>query len=304
MIVQAPCRISLFGGGSDLPIFYEKHKGLCISMAINLYKKVILKDVMAEVTAGIDNSFTKVFTDEFEKDALQWRMIVEYSDIPTNSGLGGSASMGVALVAALSDLKDKKEIAEKAWDIEVNKVGLYGGKQDQYAASIGGFNAYEFQKDQPVYIFPIQEPTFWQKRILLFDTGLRRTNPKVQEQLKELSPEQEESLLKIQKIAMEAFHTVFAFKDTVRFKRLINEAWEEKKKSNSLVTNEKIDHIYDTAIKAGAQGGKLCGSGSGGFIWFFVELEDQDKVIAELEKIEGVKHWNYQIDWEGVKFAP
>lgn len=303
VVAQAPLRLSLLGGSSDLPVFYQKYKGLCISMAINLRQHVELSTELGLTDYGQgDGEFFNQFFLEYQAGI---KSLKTWSDAPIRSGLGSSASIAVALVAALSRIKGqnltKSEIAEKAWSICNNELGLYSGKQDEVAASFGGFNMYEFEKDGSVNVFPVKNTDFWQKHILLFDTGIRRTNPKIQEELKQLSETQEQAILEIKETANYAFHSVLNQKDTTGFAQLISRAWEAKKKSNPLVTNEQIDYIHDTAVKAGALGGKLCGSGGGGFIWFLVEPEKQEKVVKSLEEVDGVVHYKFDIDWEGVK---
>ena len=196
IIASAPCRISLFGGGTDLPVFYEKHGGLVISMAINLKQHIEFdtdapKGISPEwaIPQNGNVDFYGKFMDEFKLNRV---FFVNKSDAPIQSGLGSSASAAVALVAALSRIKGqnltKEEIAEKAWDIEVNKLGLYGGKQDQYRAVYGGFGSTRFKDYAISTVYnAFVNNDFWEERLMLFYTGETRKDPKIQERFKQLT---------------------------------------------------------------------------------------------------------------------
>ena len=310
IIAQAPTRISLFGGGTDLPVFYKKHGGLVISMAINLYQYI-------ELTSGTEHFFSmpengsvdfyKAFFTEFDLPFDNFN-IKASSDAPIQSGLGSSASAAVALVAALARVKEVKmsqrQIAEKAWEVCNKKLGLYSGKQDEYAAAFGEMSVIRFSRSgvrpRPVWKSQARELS---ENILLFYTGSNRKDAKIQEGLKNLSTEKENALSVISELAEAAIsdfeegsYTLFEL-DTLA--DLLNQSWDAKKKSNN-VTTPHIDLIYNTAIASGALAGKGLGSGGGGFMAFLIEPEKQAGVIAELEKIPGAKHWDYNLDFNGV----
>jgi len=316
----APMRISLFGGGTDLPSYSDKHGGLCISMAINLRQHIEIdynpkyNKTSVHAVRGANLDFYEAFFDEFNLH-IGFSLKQEV-DVPIQSGLGSSASAAVALVSALAKVKGIKmtrnEIADKAWDIEVNNLKMYGGKQDQIAASFGGFNQIWFEEKgknwskekKGFVVLPYLRRTadFWKDRILLFDTGIRRTNPKIQEEFKKLTKVQETSLISIFETAIEAKQYLYDTGSGLKsIAKLMRDSWEYKKQSNSLVTTEEIDNIYNTGLKAGALAGRLLGSGGGGFMIFLVEPKKQEEVIKKLEKIEGVKHHEYDIDWNGVE---
>lgn len=298
IIASAPTRISLFGGGTDLPIFYEKHGGLVVSMAINLYQCVEIANGGSKYSISMPENgsvdFYKAFFEEFNLPFGNFN-IKASSDAPIQSGLGSSAAASVALVAALSRIKGQKltryEIAEKAWEICNNKLGLYSGKQDEYAASFGGYNKIVFNKDGTVFVNRL-EGLLNKDNLLLFDTGLRRTNPKIQENFKTLTPEKEEALLKIKEIAENYTHWT-------ELPHLLRRAWEEKKKSNTVSTPE-IDEIEKAAIAGGAEAFKLLGSGGGGFCLVFVEEEKQEKVKSALKK-KGCTWYDWDIYHNGVE---
>lgn len=302
---QAPTRISLFGGSSDLPVFYEKYGGVVISMAINLRQKIELNAnpyVERGIPKNADPNFYLTFLKEYS-DLTHF--IKATTNAPIQSGLGSSASAACALVAALSKLNGeeltKEEIAEKAWDICNNKLGLYSGKQDEYAASFGGFNRITFTKER-IFVHPYSKELgkWWSDRILLFFTGSVRKNTKIQEKFKKLSTGEHFSISKI-KMNADLAHFHILDKNIEAIAKLLQDSWKHKKMSNPLITTPHIDYIYDKALENGVRAGKLLGSGGGGFMAFLVEPEDQKNLIRELEKIEGVKHYPFKIDWEGVK---
>ncbi len=313
----APLRISIFGGGSDLPIYFERHGGLCISMSINLRQHIeiehdpTLNKTITQPVMGGNFEFYEAIFDEFQ--VYKGFVFKQKVDVPIQSGLGSSASAAVAIVASLAKIKGIKmtraEIADKAWDIEVNKLKMYGGKQDQVAAAFGGFNTIYFERkgdnwsllNKGFTVMPFSRfvANYWKERILLFDTGIRRTNPKIQEELKKLTDVQETSLKAIHETALEAMTNMHNMK-IKPIAKLMRDSWEYKKQSNPLVTTDEIDNIYDTALKAGASAGKLLGSGGGGFMIFLVEPKKQEKLIKKLGKLIGVKHVDYDIDWSGV----
>lgn len=305
MIIKAtaPSRISLFGGGTDIPSFYEKYGGIVISMAINIKQHIELETKDDGIFGGLEmpdhanHNFYRAFAEEMDFTGTYKSKF----DADIQTGLGSSASCAVVLVGAIARAKGLKmtrsEIAEKAWDIEVNKIGLFGGKQDQYAAAFGGMNVIIF--GEKVEVKPVNRLAAEDMvdHLLLFDTGLRRTEPKLQENLKIPSSEQIRALLKMSAIALKAAPRLF-FKDYEGLASLLQESWKEKKKSNKISTSE-IDTIYNVAIESGAMAGKLLGSGGGGCMVFIVKPDKRKEVINALGKL-GCKHLDFSIDWNGL----
>lgn len=236
----------------------------------------------------------------FEKDKIHSLMGLKAKfDGEITGGIGSSASAAVALLGALHKLTGKeinpKEIAEEAWDIEVNNCGLFGGKQDQYAAAFGGVNVFEFGKEvkvnslMPSFIEPIKDS------ILLFHTGSNRKSSNIQEGLKKLSKAQIFHLDQIKNLTIEAIK-VIGSGDIKKFGELLSLSWEYKKKSNKGVSTDKVDKLFDKAKELGAYGGKLCGSGGGGYCIFIVEPSRQE----EFKKNIGIKWVDYQISYDGL----
>lgn len=284
--VKAPVRISLLGGGTDVGEYAEKYGGVCVNMAVNLHQEFILTDENKDMDLLENDSpeFIKTFTESYG--------VYHRFDGYIHAGLGSSAAAAVALVAANSKFMglnlDKSEIADIAWDTEVNTLGLFGGKQDQYASAYGGMNIMYFGKDVIVDVIDRKEADEVSKKILLFDTGIRRDKPNIQEGLKKLN--------KKQKVALDNLKHLATCYSSDNLGELLDLSWRYKKESNAVTTN-RIDFIYDRAMKLGAEGGKLCGSGGGGYMIFVVPKDRQDYFKEHI----GLKWVDYGgIDYNGV----
>ena len=300
LLVQAPVRIGLFGGGTDISSYSDFYGGICINMAINIRQEFTFYTEGAGlvIPPNASTSFYKSFLKEFELDLL----IEQNFDGFIHGGLGSSASAAVCLVSGLSKLKGQEltryEIAEKAWDIEVNKIGLFGGKQDQYCATFGGFNLMKFGNKVELQSIHRGVAENVADHLLLFDTGIRRTEPKLQENLRTINEEQKQALDMIKQIANDAYHRIY--RGNIKgLGELLDTTWQFKKKSNK-VTNPQIDGIYNKAIGLGAYGGKLNGSGGGGAMTFIAPQDKHKEIIAKMQKI-GCRWIDFGgIDWTGV----
>jgi D-glycero-alpha-D-manno-heptose-7-phosphate kinase len=304
VFAQAPTRISLFGGGTDLPIYYEKYGGMVINMAINLRQQV-----------EIDTD--KKGSDLLEKDSLDFisniihplkldNVYIKHKfDAVMESGLGSSASFAVSLIGAVSKIFNyplsKRELAERAWDIEVNKIGLYGGKQDQYAAAWGGLNAVWFSPNGEVYRRQIEERNadYLISHLLLFYSGQNRKSSVIQEKFKQPTEQQTLALHKIKSLCNYAKKTL-DFGDIEKLGCLLDETWQYKKQSNPLVSNERINTIYEEAILAGAWGGKIMGAGGGGFMAFLADRKYHEPIISSLNDL-GCVNIDFSIDKNGLE---
>jgi D-glycero-alpha-D-manno-heptose-7-phosphate kinase len=304
----APSRISLFGGGTDLEPYASTYGGLVINAAINLRQQVVMYsgDDLYEVSGTnvfpykADPKFAYQILDEFGiNDFHQTKLTCTY-DALIESGLGSSASAAVALIGAINKRKglglSPAEIAEKAWELEVKKIGLYGGKQDQYVAALGGVNVMEFR--DKVVVAPLAKgfidllaPYF----VLLY-TGFNRKSSVIQEGFKHLSKKQIEALDQIKSLALNAIDPI-GKGDYLKVGEMLDWAWQLKKESNEGVSNPTIDSIYEKAIKEGAIGGKVLGAGGGGFMLFIVPPEKQKSFIKKM----GLDHWDFSIDWNGLE---
>jgi len=300
IISTAPTRLSLFGGGSDLPTYSDLFGGVCINMAINLRQRIELSDM--HIFEYPENGNPDFYNTILLEMGYSTNGLFATFDTVIESGLGSSASAAVALIGAINKAKNlgmtKPEIAEKAWDIEVNKLKLYGGRQDQYCASLGGFNLMEFT--DKVRIRPITgNAENLLKGMILFYTGKNRKSSKIQEGFKKLSKKQLRSLDSIKEIAINSVNPILEG-NIEEVGRLLDIAWQHKKDSNKGVTNERIDKIYSDAKKAGALGGKIMGAGGGGFMLLMCLPENRKKVIKLIEE-NGSKEVEFGICKNGLE---
>lgn len=232
------------------------------------------------------------------------------SEIPPGTGLGSSSMVAVALVKALATLLDqplsKQSVAELASFIEIEKLGMPIGKQDQYASSFGGLNAVYFSSEG-VRVEQLRMPSErlreLERNLLLFFTGLSRSSSSILREQKEKSSKESgavvESLHKIKEIA-QTMKEALEQGDLRRFGELLNLSWQNKKLLSDKVSSEFIDECYALAREKGALGGKITGAGGGGFLMLYCEPEAQPAVTSCLEA-KGLRKLDFKFDFEGAK---
>ncbi|MCX5809858.1 MAG: kinase [Proteobacteria bacterium] len=305
IITRTPFRISFFGGGTDLPAFYEENGGgAVLSTTINKYcyiscrvlppffeckhKIVYSKQEMAnEINEIIHPSARETLRFMNITDGVS---ISHDGDLPAMSGLGSSSAFTVGLLHALYALKGKivpkKRLAMEAIHIEQDMIKENVGSQDQVAVALGGFNKIEFKSQHNIEVTPIPmgRETFqrFQDHFLLFFTGVIRSASRIEADKLNHINEKKKELESIRSMVDEAFNILTNERDVLDFGRLLHESWQLKKSLSEKVSNPYIDTIYDTAIKSGAIGGKILGAGGGGFILFFMSPEDREKVKQAL----------------------
>ena len=319
IITRSPMRITLGGGGTDLPSFYSQHVGFLITMAINKYFysvvsprqdnkiQVISSDFKSMETKAIErmNEITmeipKVVMRHFDID--RGCNIFTGSEIPSGTGLGSSGSVMVNMIKAMSvfnglDLS-KREIAETACYLEMDVMGAPVGKQDQYIASYGGVKNFIFQKDGTVEVSDarISESTLreLEKNMLVFYTGIRRDSANVLTEQKKASPKTTEQMTFIKDLGLRS-RDALESGELSTFAELMREHWEHKKKRSPDMTNSLINEWYDHALKNGAVGGKVIGAGGGGFLLFYTL--DREKLVRELAST-GLTPVRFDFDFEG-----
>jgi len=298
--------MSFFGGGTDLPQWYEKNGGAVISTSIDKYCYVFTK----YLPPFLDYNFRVVYSKqelvktidqiehpavrecirfmEMEKKRLE---VVHSGDLPARSGLGSSSAFTVGLLNSLTALNgrrlDKKSLAAKAIFIEQKMIKEAVGDQDQVAAATGGFNYITFeQRGFRVMPFaPNEFLTEFNKNLLLFFTGYTRNAFEIEQKKIEQIGEKTSYYKKLMDITEEALQCFHKREDLKQIGKLLHETWLTKKELSGKVSNVNIDNIYQSAIDAGAVGGKLLGSGGGGFIVFYVEPPNQKKVIYALKNL-------------------
>lgn len=280
-IASAPCRISLFGGGTD-----TTNNGLVINLAINLRTKVLLHtqddiwSIENSVPYNASRELYHAILSHFGLGSMHHAKFVSITDANVGEGLGTSASAGVALIKAIDKTVGlnltRVQIAEKAFEIESSLWNT--GRQDVYASAFGGMNIFEFKDKVKVYSVEREIAENIKKHLFLYYIGGVR-----QPQIKSLT-----NLDKIRMIAEEAKSNL---KYPEYLGELLNMSWQEKKKSNPNVSNERIDAIYSKALEAGVWGGKVLGSGGAGYMAFMAP----EKPKLDLEEID------FEISWDGVE---
>lgn len=292
---QAPCRIGIFGSGTDTKPYAEKYGGIVLNMAINIRQHLVLDNDSVQANTFIEGDNQEFFNKFFGNENIK---IWHDFDGKISSGLGSSAALAVALEGAAFRFHgleiDKIKIAERAWEFENNELSLYSGRQDQYASSLGGINVFEFGKE--VKVNRLQD-NFMDKLLpymQLYYLGVNRKSPKIQEGLKKLTKDQITALNTIKMIAIEGIEAI-GLGNIERVGQLLNESWANKKKSNN-VSNDLIDSVYEKGKLLGALGFKLCGSGQGGHVLFLVEPKKQ----KEFKEKIGLEWIDFGISLDGL----
>ncbi|MDD9269511.1 hypothetical protein ACFPES_20880 [Paenibacillus sp. GCM10023248] len=319
---KAPLRLGLAGGGTDVSPYCDLFGGCVLNVTIDLY-------AYCTIEANDDGKLTFVASDlkeEFHSDArreleldgclslhkgvynrivkqfmqdkpLSFRMTT-YSDAPAGSGLGSSSTMVVAMLKAFVEWLNlplgEYEIAQLAYEIERIDVGWAGGRQDQYAATFGGFNFIEFHENNRVIVNPLRVKNWiiseLESSMILYYTGASRESAVIID-------EQVRNTLEKNQSALEATHELkaeaYAIKECIlkgeikKFAEHLEKSWNAKKKMAASITNDRIDFIYNSAITAGAYAGKVSGAGGGGFMMFIVDPVKRIQVVHRLNELGG-----------------
>ena len=303
---KIPFRISLFGGGTDFPEWFLKNKGLVISTTINkyatlglrylppffhhkyrvVYSKIDLANTINQISHPVVRAALKFYK---EKKGIE---LYYYGDLPARSGIGSSSSFTVGFIHLLHKIKNKNisknELARQAIKIEREVLGEAGGWQDQVIAAHGGFKFINFQEKKFIVKnvnINKQSIEKLSKSLLMFYSGDVRSSYLIQESFKKNISKLNSELKSVYEIANEAKKILLSEKNYSELGKMMNESWQIKKKLNYLVSNDRINQIYDLAIKSGATGGKLIGAGTAGFLIFYCPKNYQSKVIKALDKL-------------------
>ncbi len=321
IIVRSPLRISLGGGGTDLPSYYKKNTGIVLSAAINKYvyvtitrpfsEGIYLKYSEIEKTKKTERIKHKIIKEVLISQKLKTPQIeiTTLTDIPANTGLGSSGSFTTALIKAVycfrKKIIDKEELARQACDIEIKKLMQPIGKQDQYISSYGGINSFHFNSNEKVIVksLDLKNETILdlEDNLLLFFTGFSRSASKILDDQDIKSKENDKKMLSnlnyIKDLGIE-IKKELSKGNTKQFGKLMNDHWEKKRNRSKNMTNKKINELYDLAIKNGALGGKLVGAGGGGFLMFYAQDTEKLKKTMKKAKLEEVR---FKFDFEGTK---
>lgn len=321
IIARSPLRITLGGGGTDLPSYYRDHEGFLVSAAIDKYVYV---NVMRPFTEGIYLKYSQLEHVEqiadvkhpIIREALQMLgfktpqvEITTLADIPAGTGLGSSGSFTTALLKALYTHRKRhlhqEELAELACHIEIDRLGEPIGKQDQYIAAVGGVTCFTFHKDDKVTAVPlgISMDTMFnlEDNLLLFFTGFSRSASGILKDQKVKSQQNNADMLNnLHYVKDLGYRSRDALVDgkTELFGELMHEHWEHKKRRSGGMSNPKIDEWYELGMKNGAVGGKLVGAGGGGFLMFMAH--DRNKLRHAMVHA-GLEEVRFKFDFEGTK---
>ena len=319
---KAPLRLGLAGGGSDVSPYSEIFGGAVLNATIDQYAYCtieetvestvilkaadlnILKSYPSALSLPVDGNldlhkgvYNRIIKDFGISEPLSCR-ITTWCDVPPGSGLGTSSTMVVAIIKAFTEWLNLPlgdyDTAYLAYRIERVDLGLSGGKQDQYAATFGGFNFIEFSKDERVIVNPLRMKRWiideLEASMVLFYTGESRSSDKI-------IREQQENTREGKKLPVEATHRIkensYLMKELllkgeiIQFAKALGKEWENKKKMAISISNEHIENIYKAAMDAGAYGGKVSGAGGGGFMFFMTDPARRLDLINALGRFNG-----------------
>ena len=322
---KSPLRISFSGGGTDLPNYFEKYGGVVISTTINKYCHGTARK-RADSKIVIDSDFCD---SEFVFDPRKMnydgnfdlvKAVVKLmnpnfgldlhlsNDIPPGRGLGSSASLAVLLAKLISQLQGVEyadsKVADIAYRAERDELGIPGGLQDQYAASTGGFNFMEFSKDRRIiYPLRLKETTIreLESHLTLCYVGKQHFSG-TQQRVLERAMDEEEVALKLGRLKDIAINIkdILLTGNLQGIGELLHESWKYKREMSQGISNPEIDHLYESGIKAGASGGKLLGSGGGGYLLFYHPSEYRNRLSRALRN-EGGEPMDFGFDSRGVE---
>ena len=321
IITRSPLRISLGGGGTDLPSYYSRHGGFLIAGAIDKYvyitihrtfvDELIVKYSKLERVPSARELQHPIIREALALVGLDGRYLelTSMADIPAGTGLGSSGSFTTALLKALHthqrQLVDAASLAEQACHIEIERLGEPIGKQDQYVAACGGLAVYEFAPDGRVTVTPLRLPaqTLYEleANLLLFFTGYTRAASDILREQDERSrahdPSMIDNLHEQKRLGLES-RDALESGDLLRFARIMNEHWHLKRQRSRAMSSPRIDAWYERALASGAVGGKLIGAGGGGFLLFYAQ--DTARLRRAMEA-EGLTEVRCRFDFEGTK---
>jgi D-glycero-alpha-D-manno-heptose-7-phosphate kinase len=321
IITRSPLRVSLGGGGTDLPSYYREHGGFLVAAAVDKYvyitqhrtfqEEIIVKYSKLERVAAVDQIEHPIVREALKLVGITdpHLELTSMADIPGGTGLGSSGSFTTALLKALhaykKNLLSPVELAEQACDIEINRLGEPIGKQDQYIAAIGGITAFTFRQDGRVEYRPVRlsEETLFnlEDDLLLFFTGYSRSASTILKDQNDRSKKNDQTMLDNLHFTKElGYKSLDALEagNLEEFARLMDVHWQRKKARSSGMSNARINEWYDYAMAHGALGGKLIGAGGGGFLMFYAA----DKArLRHAMREKGLQEVRFRFDFEGTK---
>jgi D-glycero-alpha-D-manno-heptose-7-phosphate kinase len=323
ILARAPMRITLGGGGTDLPSYYSQHGGFVLSAAIDKYVYIYVNRPSADDLIRVKYSRYEEVSeaDQVEHDLVRPALkllgiknnveIVSMADVPAGTGLGSSSTYLVSLLTALYEMKRERvpthALAELACKVEMEMAAHPVGKQDHYIAAFGGITCLDIEKDGRVRVTPLDisltTAEDLHSRILLFFTGISRS-------ANHILAEQRNDTEKKDTRVVDSLHRTkemgYRVKEALEkgnleiFGHTMHEHWENKKRRSNAISNPSIDRWYNLAREAGALGGKVIGAGGGGFLMLYCPIRKKSAVRRVLAD-EGLKEMLYNFDFQGAK---
>ena len=313
--------MSFFGGGTDMPSFFNKYGGAVISTTFDKYAYVNVRHLppfMPYYSELCYSRFERVNSiGEIEHPAIREAMrmldiheirLTYEGDLPARTGLGTSSTFAVGMLNAFYALKGKqvgkRKLAEDAIYLERELCKESGGWQDQVAAAFGGLNRIDFANNEfkvtPIVIHPDRKKLL-NESLMLFYTGVTRFSAEVQ---KDTMSNQQDKIVQLKEMLslVDDAQTILENKhsDFNDFGRLLDHTWRLKRKTGGKISNGSIDELYERGLKAGALGGKLLGAGGGGFLLFYIEPDKKEALLKEFDDLMQVP---FQFENEGTSMV-
>ncbi len=307
IITRTPLRVSFCGGGTDLPSYYRAQQGSVVSTSLNKYlyitvnklsqyfdHRILLKYSQTELVDSVDAIQHPIIREAMKitgvVDSVE---ITSMADIPAGTGLGSSSAYAVGLLHALHTFKGEyvsaAQLAREACEIEIDRLKDPIGKQDQYIAAYGGICHIRFNPDESVFVDPVicshATKKALQENLLMFYTGITRRAGDILKVQNETTHLNMKALTRMRDLCTEIMEVL---KDAIslnRFGEVLHQAWLYKRDLVDNISNVSINDYYEKARNAGAIGGKLLGAGGGGFLLFYVEPQNQEKVREALHDL-------------------
>lgn len=321
IITRTPYRISFVGGGSDMESFYAKHQGAVLSSTINKFvyisshrffdvDSIRLKYSRNETVRSIAEIQHPLFREALSQFGVKGSLEMSSNgDVPAGTGLGSSSAFTVGLLHNLyvreGKYATKKQLAEEACAIEIDRLKEPIGKQDHYAAAFGGLNVIRFNTNGTVAVEPIHlnhaTDRELQSNLLMFYTGTQRSASTILQEQKDniAAMKKSDVLIEMVDLVWELRDSLFSG-DISSFGEILDRNWTLKQQLANGIGTDQIASMYSRGINAGALGGKLLGAGGGGFLLFYCEKEKQDKLRQELAPYQELR---FKFENEGSKLV-
>jgi len=323
IIARSPLRVTLGGGGTDLPSYYEKFGGFLIAAAIDKYVYITVHDTFvsdlivkySELERVPDATHLKhpIFREAFALAGIDGHALelTSMADIPAGTGLGSSGSFTTALLKALHahkrNLVHPAELAAQACEIELDRLKEPIGKQDQYIAAYGGITCFKFLENGRVEAWPLklskETRDDLEDNLLLFFTGYSRSASAILKEQDQKSKQDDKSMVEnlhfVKDLGLQSQRALESG-NLAEFARLMDVHWRRKKQRSGGMSNPKINEWYDFALANGALGGKLIGAGGGGFLMFYAG--DKTKLRQAMAQA-GLQEVRFRFDFEGTKLV-